>query len=194
LSLIGQEYGQTFEPEFVNALEIGSKNTLFNRSMMFNITAFYYDYTDYQVSQIRNRAAINENFDAEVWGAEFELQWEPIEGLRINSNLGYLQTRIADGEGSIDIMNRNLGDPNYTVSRAWAQIPSNCVVPTPVAESYLNNTSGIQGYWSMCGGYGSLGVIQGPPIDPATGQPFDVANYPELNGGSGLSTDLSGNE
>jgi len=195
LSLIGQEYGQTFEPEFVNALEIGSKNTLFNRSMMLNITAFYYDHTDYQVSQIRNRAAINENFDAEVWGAEFELQWEPIEGLRINSNLGYLQTRIADGEGSIDIMNRNLGDPNYTVSRAWAQIPSNCVVPTAVAESHLNRgLTGIQGYWALCGGYGALGIITGPPIDPATGDVFDINNYPELNGGSGLTTDLSGNE
>lgn len=194
LRLIGQEYGGTFEPEFVNAFEIGAKNTLFDRTMMFNVTAFYYDYEGYQVSQIRNRAAINENFDAEVWGAEFELQWEPIEGLRINGNLGYLQTRIADGESSIDIMNRNLGNSDYTVVRAWAQIPSNCVVPTAVAESHLNTSSGIQSYWRMCGGYGALGAFSPPLIDPATGLEFDVANYPELNGGSGLLTDISGNE
>ena len=31
-------------------------------------------------------------------------------------------------------------------------------------------------------------------IDPATGEQFDFANYPELNGGSGFETDLSGNE
>ena len=196
LSLIGQEYDQTFEPEFVNALEIGAKNTLLEGDLIFNATAFAYDYTDYQVSQVRNRSAINENFDATIWGLEFESRWEPTDSLRINANLGFLRTRIADGEASIDIMNRNLGDPNYTVVRAWAQIPSNCVVPTAVAESHLSDpaVSGIQYYWRMCGGYGSLGSIAGPPIDPATGQPYDVDNYPELNGGSGLVTDLSGNE
>ena len=31
-------------------------------------------------------------------------------------------------------------------------------------------------------------------MDPATGQPYDPANYPELNGGAGLRTDISGNE
>ncbi|HRP09446.1 MAG TPA: TonB-dependent receptor [Terricaulis sp.] len=195
LRTIGLEYGQTFDPEFVNAFEIGIKNTLFDGAMRFNATGFYYDYTDYQVSQIRNRAAINENFDAEVWGAEFELLWEPIEGLRINSNLGYLQTRIADGEGSIDIINRTLGSSDYTLVRAWAQVPSNCVVPTGVAEDYLANNGGIGNYFVVCDGYGGIGAIFGtPPTDPATGLAYDVANYPELNNGSGLTTDLSGNE
>jgi outer membrane receptor protein involved in Fe transport len=196
LSLIGEEYGKTFEPEFVNAFEIGSKNALMNGAMTFNATAFYYDYTDYQVSQIRDRSAVNENFDATVWGVEFETVWEPTENLRLNANLGYLRTRIADGETSIDIMNRNQGDPNYTVVRAWSQIPSNCVIPTAVAESHLAdpNVQGIQYFWRMCGGYGALGSLGGKPIDPATSLPYDVANYPELNDGSGLVADLSGNE
>jgi outer membrane receptor protein involved in Fe transport len=196
LSLIGKEYEQTFEPEYVNAFEVGAKNTLLDGAMIFNATAFFYDYTDYQVSQVRNRSAINENYDATVWGLEFETRWEVAENFRLNANLGFLKTRIADGEGSIDIMNRNLGDPNYTVARAWAQIPSNCVVPTAVAESHLNDPgfSGIQAYWRLCGGYGALGSIYPGPTDPATGLEYDPANYPELNGGSGLTTDLSGKE
>lgn len=196
LSLIGEEYEQVFDPEYVNAFEVGAKNTLLDGAMIFNATAFFYDYTDYQVSQVRNRSAINENFDATVWGLEFETRWEVTSNFRLNANLGFLKTKIADGENSIDIMNRNLGDPNYTVTKAWAQIPSNCVVPTAVAEAHLNDpgVSGIQYYWRMCGGYGALGSIAGSPTDPATGLPYDPANYPELNGGSGLTTDLSGNE
>lgn len=196
LSLIGEEYEQTFEPEYVNAFEIGAKNTLLDGAMTFNATGFFYDYTDYQVSQVRNRSAVNENFDATVWGLELETRWEVTDNFRLNANLGYLRTRIADGEGSIDIMNRNLGDPDYTVVRAWAQIPSNCVVPTAVAESNLNDpaVSGIQHYWRMCGGYGALGSLAGPPIDPSTGLPYDVDDYPHLNGGSGFITDLSGHE
>src|SRR5690606_3940141 len=156
LSLIGKEYEQVFDPEYVDAFEIGAKNTLMGGALLFNATGFFYDYTDYQVSQVRNRAAINENFDATVWGLEFETRWRVADNFRINANLGYLRTRVGEGETSIDIMNRNLGDPNYTVARAWAQIPSNCVVPTAVAEGHLNDPgfSGIQAYWRLCGGYG----------------------------------------
>ncbi|HYG25438.1 MAG TPA: TonB-dependent receptor, partial [Caulobacteraceae bacterium] len=62
--LTAVEYGPTFDPEFVNAFEVGSKNTLLSGALTFNATGFYYDYTDYQISQIRDRTAVNENFDA----------------------------------------------------------------------------------------------------------------------------------
>src|SRR3546814_2604711 len=76
LSLTGVEYGKTFDPEFVNAFEIGAKNTLLNGALTLNAAGFYYDYKDYQVSQIRDRTAVNENFDATVWGAELEAVFE----------------------------------------------------------------------------------------------------------------------
>src|SRR5690606_30295276 len=106
LGLTAVEYGPTFEPEFVDALEIGAKSTLLDGAMTFNATGFYYDYKDYQVSQIRDRTAVNENFDAKIWGLEFETVFSPSRDLRINANLGYLDTKIAKGESSIDIMNR----------------------------------------------------------------------------------------
>jgi outer membrane receptor protein involved in Fe transport len=68
-------------------------------------------------------------------------------------------------------------------------------VPTGVAESWLKSSPGVRGYWSVCSGVGGLlGSLQDAPIDPATGQPYNPANYPELNGGAGLKTDISGNE
>jgi outer membrane receptor protein involved in Fe transport len=39
-----------FDPEFVNAVEIGTKNTLADRRVTLNLTGFYYDYKGYQKS------------------------------------------------------------------------------------------------------------------------------------------------
>ncbi len=201
LELTGVNYGPTFEPEFVNALEIGTKNVLMGGRLTLNASAFYYDYKNYQVSQIRDRTAVNENFDAKVWGAELSAQFEPIDRLRFNANVGYLGTRIGKGEKSIDPMNRTLGDPNYVTFKPWVQLPSNCVVPVHVAEEWLqsNRPGGSGGYianfFKVCGGVkGAFAAATIPFIDPKTGQAYDPANYPELNGGAGLYTDLSGNE
>ena len=197
LSLTGRNYGDTFEPEFVNAFEIGSKNVLMGGRLTLNASAFFYDYKNYQVSQIRDRTAVNENFDARVWGAELSADFEPVDRLRFNANVGYLKTRIGKGMKSIDPMNRNLGDSNFTVFKPWVQLPSNCVVPTPVAEQYLQlGYPGLTGSWKVCGGIGGLvgGFDPTPIIDPATGLKYDPANYPELNGGAGFYTDLGGKE
>ncbi len=197
LRLTAVEYGPTFEPEFVNAFELGTKNTLLGGALSLNATAFYYDYTDYQVSQIRDRTAVNENFDASMWGLELEAVFAPTPDWQFLANVGYLKTRIASGESSIDIMNRTQGDPNYTLTKPWPQLPSNCVVPTPVAEQYLQDRSGVNFYYELCGGIGGpLGQFGAfnRPIDPATGEFYDQSNYPELNGGAGLRADLGGNE
>lgn len=191
-------YSATFDPEFVNAIEIGMKNTLLGGGLRLNVTGFYYDYKDYQVSQVRDRTAVNENFDATSWGFELETVFAPSDRFQLIANVGYLRTRIGDGERSIDIMNRTQGDPNYTLVKPWLQLPSNCVVPTHVAENYLQSSPWITAYWNVCGGLGGLLGWSGlypPPNDVEFGNaPYDVNNYPELNGGAGLHADLSGNE
>jgi iron complex outermembrane receptor protein len=196
LTLPGANYGPTFKPEFVNSFEIGSKNTMLGGALTLNVDAFYYDYKDYQVSQIRDRTAINENFDATIWGAEMQLTFAATRRLRFNANVGYLSTRISNGQSSIDPMNRTNGDPNYTVVKPWVQMPSNCVVPTAIAEQHLQNSYGIRDYFMLCGVGGLLGYAESwaIPIDPKTGLPYNVANYPELNGGAGIRTDVSGNQ
>lgn len=196
LNLTGVNYSATFDPEFVNAFEIGMKNTLMGGRLTLNGSAFFYDYSNYQVSQIRDRTAVNENFDAKIWGAELSAQFEPVDNLRFNANVGWLQTKIGEGQRSIDPMNRTLGNPDYTVTKPWVQLPSNCVVPTHMAEAWLNGNNGIQGNWKMCTGVGGLlgGLFGRDLIDPLTGQTYDPAKYPELNGGAGLYTELAGNE
>ena len=190
LRLTGVDYGPTFEPEFVDAFEVGAKNTLLGGAMTFNATGFYYDYKDYQVSQIKDRTAVNENFDATIWGLEFETLFAPSRDFRINANLGLLDTKIADGETSIDIMDRAAGNPDYVVTKAWAQLPSNCVVPTAVIEHNLPAFA-----TGFCHGWiGPLRDSMEWVIDPATGVTYDQDDYPEINGGAGLRKELGGNE
>jgi len=194
LKLTGVEYGPTFRPEFVNAYELGAKNTLLGGAVTFNTDAFFYDYKDYQVSQIRDRSAINENFDAKVWGLEFETSLAPNRNFRMTANLGYLDTQIAKGMKSIDIMNRTQGHSDWVVAKPWVQMPSNCIVPVPVAEAWL---TGTPFYIQLCGGVGgTLGYFAStsPLIDPKFDAPYDISRYPEANGGAGFFADLGGNE
>ncbi len=62
----------TFKPEFIDAFELGSKNTLLDGTLTLNGDVFYYNYKDYQISEIVDRTSINLNFNATVKGAELE--------------------------------------------------------------------------------------------------------------------------
>jgi outer membrane receptor protein involved in Fe transport len=120
---------KTFDPEFINAFEVGAKNTLLEGRLTVNLAGFYYDYTGYQISQIVDRSATNLNFDAEVWGVELEADWRPLENLRLGLKLGYEDTKVADGEQAIDIMDRTAGHEGWVVVRPFPSIPSNCILP-----------------------------------------------------------------
>ena len=85
-----------FEPEFVDAYEVGIKNTLFNNTLQANLTAFWYDYTDMQVSKIVNRTSFNENTDATIWGFEGEFLFAPTANWLFNANFAYLNTEVKD--------------------------------------------------------------------------------------------------
>jgi len=194
LTLTANEYQRTFKPEFVNAFEIGAKNTLLGGAMTLNGDVFFYDYKDYQVSQIRDRTAVNENFDARTWGLELQSTFTPSRNLQLLANVGYLDTRIGDGETSIDLMDRTQGNSDYIVTKPWVQLPSNCVVPKAVVEYYFQQGAAFNQSQGLCGGWGYGNLIGRPVIDPATGAPYDPADYPEINGGAGLLAHIGGNE
>ena len=131
----------TFKPEFINAFEAGSKNTLLDGALTLNGDVFYYDYKDYQISEIVDRTSINLNFNATVKGAELETTWEPVPGLRFNFSGGYEDTRIADGQSAIDLMDRTAGMPGWMVVKPFVTDTSNCILPTYVVQALLEENS-----------------------------------------------------
>ena len=138
----------TFEPEFINSFEIGAKNTLLDGTLQLNGTAFMYDYTGYQVSKIVNRTSINENIDAEVRGIELESVWTPVQPLRFNASIGWLDTEITGGS-SIDTFNRTQGDPNLVLIKA--DNTANCVVPRATAATALSVSNALNNPFALLG-------------------------------------------
>lgn len=124
----------TFEPEFINAYEVGSKNTLLDGKLQLNGSVFIYDYKGYQVSKIVSETSINENIDAKVKGIELESIWKPVTDLRFNASIGWLDTQITGGF-SIDALNRTQDDPALIVVKS--STGSNCVISKATAAMAL---------------------------------------------------------
>jgi len=164
---------KTFDPEFVNAFEVGTKNTLLDGRMTLNLDAFYYDYKGYQVSQIIDRSAVNYNFDSKVWGAEIEADWRPLENLRLGFKGGYERTRIANGERAVDIMDRTAGHSDWTVIRPFPTFPSNCIVPTYILDQKNgDNLTHVGPYIFTSGFMGLCEYAYTFGIDPVTLLPY----------------------
>jgi outer membrane receptor protein involved in Fe transport len=144
----------TFDPEYIDAYELGTKNTLANGALTLNGNMFFYNYTGYQISEIVDRTSINLNFNATVKGAELEATYEPVPGLRFNFAGGYEQTRIKNGQSAIDLMDRTAGHSDWMLMKPFPTQASNCVFPDyVVAALVLAGQSGGQGtpYTSACG-------------------------------------------
>jgi len=213
----------TFEPEFINAYELGTKNTLFDGALTFNGNVFFYDYKGYQISRIVDRTAINDNFDATVKGAEVEATYEPMPGLRFKFAGGYEHTRIDDGQSSIDLMDRAdvANHPDWMVVKPFVTQSSNCVLPISVVAAILTvhppiaqgeGTNSIPGACDNAYNHGVDPVTLEPykpnPIfptdylgggsidpskDPGPYPGFDP-HQPGINNGEGWAKNLGGHE
>ncbi|MHB8528988.1 MAG: TonB-dependent receptor [Caulobacteraceae bacterium] len=158
-------YPLAFAPEFIDAYELGTKNTLFGGSLTLNLTGFYYNYSGYQISRIVSESSVNENINAKIYGAEFEGVWEPIHDLLVNLNVGYLHSKI-DGGTSIDSLNLTQGDPNLVLVKDTAG--ANCVAPAAAVAGYIAAAAPAEGLSSMCypsGGPGVTSLRDGVPVD-----------------------------
>ena len=134
---------EVYDPEFVNALELGSKNVFAGGRVQANLTAFYYQYDALQVSKIVARTSVNENVDANIYGLEGEFVFSPATDLLIDANFAYLKTKIKDFT-SIDPRDPSNGDPNWTVLKDISN-GSNCVMATaavPVARQLRAGPAG----------------------------------------------------
>jgi len=204
---------QTFRPEFLNAFEIGIKNSFDGGRFTFNATGFFYDYKDYQISQIVDRIAYNENFDATSWGLEFEAAWRPSRAFRVDANFGYLRTRLGKGSQSIDVMDRTQGNKDWVVLRPWVQVPSNCIAPRVLVEKILPSANEVA-LAALCPGANRIGTFNPnvstkfplhllygftydpfAPYNPGTvGLNINQGGSGAPNGGRGFFADVGGNE
>jgi outer membrane receptor protein involved in Fe transport len=208
-----------FRPEFIDAYEVGTKNTLLDGALTLNGSAFFYNYKDYQISRIVDRTAINDNFNATVRGAELEATYEPVPGLRFNFAGGYEHTRVGDGQRSVDLVDRAAGQSGWRVVKPFPTQSSNCILPDYVIAALLTEDNP-----GPAGVPGACAAAYQEHIDPYTQLPYDpstdivlfngmhyhgfdpLGSDPDApagvnnglglppNNGEGFAKDLSGNE
>ncbi|MFN4024575.1 MAG: TonB-dependent receptor [Hyphomonas sp.] len=198
-------FPQTFDPEFINSYEVGTKNTLANGALQLNASAFYYDYEGYQITQIVNRTSANFNIDAKLQGLEIESIWNPVSTLVLNANIGLLDTEIQDTWG-IDLLDRTNGRADLVAIKNASSF-SNCVVSaqgyaTVLGAIALNQlpagaTRGICN-GQLAGGVGGTANLEA--LLGLTGQNVTVrmpdgstATFSALTPFDGDAKDLSGN-
>jgi outer membrane receptor protein involved in Fe transport len=199
----------TFEPEIINAFEIGTRNDFLDGLLRLNLSAFYYDYGGLQLSRIVSRTSVNDNTDAEIYGAELEGLVRPSRDFLMNFSASYLHSRIGDlqlvdprdvsgGRSDVVIIKDLTNASNCAVipGTAGNAVGANTLVtaintslglraPTPVPGT---NTTGA---FSICSALAGaiaqpnavLRALFGTPTGPL---PFSVS--------TGVPVDLTGNE
>jgi outer membrane receptor protein involved in Fe transport len=131
----------TFAPEFVNAFEIGSKNSFGNGQLQLNLTGFYYDYKDLQLSSIVARTSVDENVSAHVYGVELEAIMRPIRAFTVNISASYLHTAVSQDEYLSDPRDFGGGRADAVIIKDLTNASNCAVIPnTPGAAAISNGT------------------------------------------------------
>ena len=104
----------TFEPESVNALEVGRKSRGADGRLLWNSALYYYDYTGLQASVIRNNSSVTENIDATIIGLETEgsYRFDALPTLSVDFSYGFLHSSIGES-ASIDTTDRKGGSEDW---------------------------------------------------------------------------------
>jgi len=110
------------DSEIVDAYEVGFKSDLADDTVRLNGSVFFYDYQDLQIQVINAGITVLDNAaEADVMGAELELQAAPSENLRLYVGLAYLDTEYTKF-------------PNAQLSTPNPQFPFGNVVVTGPAD------------------------------------------------------------
>jgi iron complex outermembrane receptor protein len=129
----GFNNGSTYEPEYITAYEVGSKNSFLDRRLQLNLSAFYYDYTNQQVKQSVNldgqslvRELITNAGASELYGLELEgiAILSPKDRLDFSTSLlhaEYTQFMASDGNGgNVDLSGNDIQQaPKLTLTAGF---------------------------------------------------------------------------
>ncbi|KQY35750.1 TonB-dependent receptor [Caulobacter sp. Root1455] len=88
----------SFPGEFVDSYEVGMKNTLFNRTVLLNLTAFYQEYSDFQLNTFLGTSFVVRSIpEVTSQGVDADFIWfTPVHGLSVQSGFTYADTKYGD--------------------------------------------------------------------------------------------------
>jgi len=165
----------TFAPEFVNAYEIGSKNTFAGGKMTLNLTAFMYDYKGLQLSRIVSRTSVNDNVNAKIYGLEAEMVLRPTPEFTINMNASYLHSKVTSTTNPLANPRDFGGGRSDAVIIKDISNGANCAV-----ASTSGNIAGVNAFVGGTNALINAGVV--PGLKPGANLQTKTYTFP-ANGG-----------
>jgi outer membrane receptor protein involved in Fe transport len=213
-----------YQPATVDAVEVGTKNTLLDGSLQANLDVWYYNYENYQVGIISNRQALTLNIPAHLYGLEGEFVWQPTDDLAFN-----LTTSLTRSEAGnaflVDQRNPTANTPNSILVKDLTN-GSLCVVQ-PTSAATAGHTPGessplpagtigahVPNFYLPNGGNAAIDAPFGVPLvnyglcNPALEPALEAAGYqyslatnsrtgavlPGVHDGTGIPVNVHGNK
>lgn len=130
-----------YEPELIDAYEAGFRSTWAGGDVLVNGAAFFYDYQDYQVTDLPGgTATVVQNSDAEITGLEVEFIGQLTDQFRLSGGVTVLDSEYTDFT-SLDLANPFAG-PQSLVGGQLNRAPeftfnANAQYTFPVADGLV---------------------------------------------------------
>lgn len=156
-----------FRPEYVTAYEIGSKNTFANGKLTFNLTGFYYNYKDLQLSKIVSRTSVNENISAHIYGLEAEAIVRPTRELTLNMNASYLHTSVSQDIWSVNPRDPSGGNPNAVIIKDVTTTATCAISSSAGADQAAAYVAAVNGEINASKGLTAQNGLRAPQAFPA---------------------------
>lgn len=128
VALLGSEF-IAYQPEYLWNYELGLKGLWLDGSVSADLTLFYMDRDNAQLSQSSQQVPFDPNSfvfvtyngDARSYGLEASAFWQINQAWRLHGSLGLLNTKISQSENTVAVspnaVNRDLAHaPNYTLN------------------------------------------------------------------------------
>lgn len=115
--------GLRFNGEKLTAFEVGNKLDFWEKRARLNISAFYYDYKDFQAFDQRGVTFTLYNTDARIYGLDAEFTVRPVESLTLFAGASLLDTKVDDVPIGAGLQDREATQsPSVTFSFAATQV------------------------------------------------------------------------
>lgn len=140
-----------YNPEQLDAYEVGLKTQLFDRAVRFNVAGFYYDYKDLQVSVVDSTGTSARIFNAataRVYGLDADIEVRPFENLTLSGGIGLLDAKYrsfpgapaAGPDGSVSIIDAG-GNRMINAPKVSGSVSATYTIPTSIGDFRINGTA-----------------------------------------------------
>lgn len=139
-----------YDPETITAYEIGTKNRFLGNTVQLNAAAFYYDYTDQQISQfIDGRTLVRNAGSSEIYGLELEGSALLGNADRLDGYIGYLHAEFTDFALSVGSQNVQLAgnhppqSPSLTANLGYQHefaMPNGATLTARIQTNYTSKS------------------------------------------------------